>query len=232
MTHADTDGNRMIWDETLRQWVPVTGSMSPAELANEINPILSSRFAPLEGSTAYASGTIGQLINSGWYSSPPGGAANVAYSTGAMTYIPIIIPAHGATIDRIGVEVTTGGTAGAVVRLGIYEPNAGGLPATKLLDAGTIDSTSTGFKEVTISQALTPGLHWLAAVAQVAGCSLKGASSAQGGFGIGALAVSGSQAVTSVACGYYSTGITGALPASPTVNGMETQPIRVACRFV
>lgn len=47
MPNQDTDGNRMIWDETLRQWVPVTGSLSPAELANEINPILSSRFAPL-----------------------------------------------------------------------------------------------------------------------------------------------------------------------------------------
>lgn len=46
MPNQDTDGNRMIWDETLRQWVPVTGSLSPAELANEINPILSSRFAP------------------------------------------------------------------------------------------------------------------------------------------------------------------------------------------
>ncbi len=44
MPNQDTDGNRMIWDETLRQWVPVTGSLSPAELANEINPILSSRF--------------------------------------------------------------------------------------------------------------------------------------------------------------------------------------------
>lgn len=44
MPNQDTDGNRMIWDETLRQWVPVTGSLSPAELANEINPILSSRY--------------------------------------------------------------------------------------------------------------------------------------------------------------------------------------------
>lgn len=51
MTHVDTDGNRMIWDERLRQWVPVTGSMSPAELANEIQPILSKRFAPVRPAT-------------------------------------------------------------------------------------------------------------------------------------------------------------------------------------
>lgn len=45
MPNQDTDGNRMIWDETLRQWVPVTGSLSPAELANEMQPVLSSRYA-------------------------------------------------------------------------------------------------------------------------------------------------------------------------------------------
>lgn len=42
--NVDTDGNRMVWDETLRQWVPVTGSLSPAELANEMMPSLSSRY--------------------------------------------------------------------------------------------------------------------------------------------------------------------------------------------
>lgn len=40
----DTDGNRYIWDELLRQWVPVTGAMSPAELAAEMAPTLRSQF--------------------------------------------------------------------------------------------------------------------------------------------------------------------------------------------
>ena len=40
----DTDGNRYIWDELLRQWVPVTGAMSPAELAAEMAPTLRSQY--------------------------------------------------------------------------------------------------------------------------------------------------------------------------------------------
>ena len=60
MPHADTDGNRMIWDETLRQWVPVTGSMSPAELANEIQPILAARHAPL--AALYFPGSSGNYV--------------------------------------------------------------------------------------------------------------------------------------------------------------------------
>jgi hypothetical protein len=51
MTYEDTNGDRMRWDETLRQWVPITGSLSPAELADEINPILSSRFTLGVGNT-------------------------------------------------------------------------------------------------------------------------------------------------------------------------------------
>lgn len=42
--NVDTDGNRMVWDETLRQWVSVTGALSPAELAAQMDPVLSARF--------------------------------------------------------------------------------------------------------------------------------------------------------------------------------------------
>lgn len=40
----DNDGNRYVWDEILRQWVPITGAMSPAELANEMDPVLRGRY--------------------------------------------------------------------------------------------------------------------------------------------------------------------------------------------
>lgn len=46
MTYEDTNGDRMRWDETLRQWVPITGSLSPAELADQMQPVLASRFVP------------------------------------------------------------------------------------------------------------------------------------------------------------------------------------------
>lgn len=48
-TMQDTDGNRYIWDELLRQWVPVTGAMSPAELAAEMAPTLRSQYLSVVG---------------------------------------------------------------------------------------------------------------------------------------------------------------------------------------
>ena len=62
--NVDTDGNRMVWDETLRQWVPVTGSLSPAELASEMQPVLSSRFAPLFGARVVPIGDSTVIANS------------------------------------------------------------------------------------------------------------------------------------------------------------------------
>lgn len=76
------------------------------------------------------------------------------------------------TFDRIGCTVTAAGTAGAVVRLGIYGAS-GGMPQALVLDAGTVDATTTGAKTITISQVLHPGWYYLAGVAQVATCTVR-----------------------------------------------------------
>ncbi len=71
---------------------------------------------------------------------------------------------HPIRIDRIGVNVTTAIASGSV-RLGIYESLASGLPGSLILDAGTIDAATTGFKEITIDQALDgPRMYWTALV--------------------------------------------------------------------
>lgn len=73
---------------------------------------------------------------------------------------PIWLPT--ATYDRIGVYVSSGGTA--TLRLGLYSANATtGLPYTKVLDAGTISTASTGLIEATISESLG-GWYWAAVV--------------------------------------------------------------------
>lgn len=72
------------------------------------------------------------------------------------------------TFDRIGIEVTTGGSATCALRLGIYN-GAGGVPTSVLLDAGTVDGTTTGAKEITISQTLARGYYFLALAVQGAG---------------------------------------------------------------
>lgn len=91
-----------------------------------------------------------------------------------LVFTPVVIP-NAFTADRISVWVNTAGGAGAVVRLGIYTASpTTALPHTLVLDAGTIVADgSTGLKEITISQAVTPGLMWLACVSQTATCTLK-----------------------------------------------------------
>lgn len=72
------------------------------------------------------------------------------------------------TFIRIGCDVTVA-VASSTLRFGIYTADiddSGGAPGTLILDAGTVSSATTGLKEITISQQLTPGLYWVAVVAQ------------------------------------------------------------------
>jgi hypothetical protein len=116
---------------------------------------------------SWASVANGQMPRSGGYLSALSPVSTGAPTFGTMRGTPLHL-AGACTADRIGLEVTTG-AASSTVRLGIYAEDATtGLPGSLLLDAGTIDSTTTGFKELTISQALSPGRYWLAAVALVA----------------------------------------------------------------
>lgn len=98
-----------------------------------------------------------------WPTAPDTGT--FAQADGQAKGIPLPI-ADRTAVDRIACEVTSAGTTGAVVRLGIYEDNGENNPGALLVDAGTVDATTTGVKELTISQTLEPGLYWLVAVNQ------------------------------------------------------------------
>ena len=77
------------------------------------------------------------------------------------------------TIDRIGVQVQVA-QATASTRFGIYESGADGLPSKLLIDAGTIDSSTTGFKEITVNQALRgPRIYWGAYVHSIDNVELR-----------------------------------------------------------
>lgn len=80
--------------------------------------------------------------------------------------VPFLVGATGFTADRIGISVTTA-AASTSIRLLIYNSNtAKTLPDTVLLNAGTVDSSTTGDKEITISQALAANtLYWLVVIA-------------------------------------------------------------------
>lgn len=85
---------------------------------------------------------------------------------GQLRLAPFFVPVRRA-FDRIGMDLSIAASAGGVLRMGIYAQGAG-WPGALLLDAGTVDSTSTGPREIVIAQTLDPGFYWLAVVAQVA----------------------------------------------------------------
>lgn len=91
----------------------------------------------------------------GWYTH--------SYSVGSQVanriyYIPIFV-SETTTYIRIGVHVHTGILGTCDLRIYNW---SGGLPTSQVLSAGTVSTTTSGAKELVISQALTRGYYFLA----------------------------------------------------------------------
>jgi hypothetical protein len=107
---------------------------------------------------------IFELHRTGEYLGWGHATANIAITANRLYAYPLFI-ARNLTIDRIAMEVATAGAGGTKVRLGIYNGDGTNLyPGSLLLDAGEVAVDSTGIKTITISQALTKGLYWVAMV--------------------------------------------------------------------
>lgn len=82
-----------------------------------------------------------------------------------LYYVPIGVQ-RSTTYVRIMIRVTVAGTGGSVIRMGIYssifDADSQLTPDALTLDAGTVAADSTGDKEITISQTLAAGFHFLA----------------------------------------------------------------------
>ncbi|MEE8194445.1 MAG: hypothetical protein V3T73_02960 [Dehalococcoidales bacterium] len=106
-----------------------------------------------------------EILRTGAYHLP----ASINYQALAITadqlYARPLIVARDITIDRIAIEVTGAGAGGTKARLGIYNLGDDLYPGTLLLDAGEVAVDSTGIKAVTVSQALTKGIYFMAMVA-------------------------------------------------------------------
>lgn len=141
-----------------------------------------------------------------------------------LNYAGLWLPA--GTLDRLGVWITSGGAAGSVVRLGLYG-TTGGVPGTLLVDGGTVGSTTTGFKEVTISQVITAGLYWVGADNQVASADWVHTSGTPQAW------ISQTSVDNSAYGGYGEASVTGALPgtATPVVQGFGGNNPRVWVRY-
>jgi hypothetical protein len=159
----------------------------------------------------------GHLMPPGYYVMPEGSRTTAAMVSGVEWAVPIRI-ARDCTIDRIACEVTTPGTAGTVIRLGIRDSTAYGLPGALISDAGTVAGSANGNFEITVSVRLRkPGKYWLTAVAQSTGVTLPTIRVVSNNIEAASPSLAGAMSAT--ACTGYSsnTGITGALPNTYTV---------------
>jgi len=116
---------------------------------------------PAGGGTSLALGLNGDANTGDNYITPWGYIFTTSASTptvNKINFLAIYVP--GATYTRIGVYVATGASSGTA-RLGLYEVDTDGSPGDLVLDAGTVDLTSTGALEITISQALDEGWYYI-----------------------------------------------------------------------
>lgn len=102
----------------------------------------------------------------GWFIHSTTGLQVVA---GRIYYIPIFV-VQTTTFIRIGIYVSSLLAGSADLRIFAWD---NGVPGALILSAGTVDTGSTGFKELTISQELTRGYYFLA-VRCTSACSLLG----------------------------------------------------------
>lgn len=122
----------------------------------------------------------------GRYTVPPvtSAALNTQAAVANRLYLVPFSVSRTTTYDRVAIEVTTG--AAGNVRLGIYGPFTGNFASLPLVvDAGTLTTNAAAVKAITISQQLTPGWYFVAAVFD-ATPTLRAftASAAQAPFGV------------------------------------------------
>ena len=137
--------------------------------------------ADLAGKNAYYIHT-GSTNYSGWYGSflACGAPTTVATTTGFLLATPFVL-SSAKTMDEIVVNVTVAGTAGSVIRVGIYSDNGNCFPGALLLDAGTVTGDTVAVKTITINQVMPAGLYWLVYEHNSAASITVSALSATGG---------------------------------------------------
>lgn len=170
----------------------------------------------LESSLLVQRGVYG-YYTSGSYYHPVSTGSTLTGILGQGTFrgMAVFIPST-VVISRLFAEVTTVGSAGALVRLVILN-RTGELTGSLLLDAGTIDGTVLGMQELTVNATLTRGWYWFGAIGQgapttqatVRCCSLAGSSPI---VPLGTSLPATNSQLSSV----IATGITGAAPSTLT----------------
>lgn len=134
-------------------------------------PLSSGTLAGISGPLAVGSTLDRWIPMSAWtstqHSSGGGAGANL------LRAFPILL-AQGRTISDIAVNVLVAGTAGSVVRCGLYLDNGATYPGQLVQDFGELTTASTGVKTVgSLSRPLEVGNLYWAAIWQSANATLR-----------------------------------------------------------
>jgi hypothetical protein len=176
-------------------------------------------------------GALGAGYRAGAWAAAYAGTITAAIPAQAIaTASPLHIPVA-CEIGRNACEVTAGGSPNSMVRLGIYADNGFGYPGARVLDAGTVNGTTTGIKELAISQALAAGRYWLVGCNQ--GAPKTGATVRVNAGQATPVLASSSAILASNAAVYAMASTTGALPSTWTATLQSAASgHRVAIQFV
>lgn len=170
-------------------------------------------------------------LRTGIYLSSPCTVSTGTYSNGVLYASPLWL-ATPRVLDRLAMEVTVVGAAGALYRLGLYSDDGVGRPNKLLADGGTVAAdVGTGAKEVTINVTLGAGLYWMVAVLQGAPASAPTVRQNNGVVDGVAASVALDAAQGNVSGYNLGSGITGALPATaPAISSTSSRVPRVVAR--
>jgi len=156
---------------------------------------------------------------------PTGAVSTLAPNAAGRLYLTPRRVTGSETYDRIGIEVTTGGT-GSLAHLGCYT-NDNGRPGTLIVDSGELDLSAPGVKTATIDETLEHTWVWDAALFNNTAATLRGLTlnftSAIPQTADTAISLAGSMIVAQA----Y-----GALPATcPAPTGVDSRWFRVQYRL-
>ena len=115
---------------------------------------------------------IRRMISGRYYGTEPYNPATNNPAVGTAQVVPFWV-GRTKTFDQIAVDVTAA-QAGSTIQLGIYGAGVGDQPLGLIVDAGAVDSSTTGFKTITLTGiVLQPGWHWLACLSLGAAPSFR-----------------------------------------------------------
>jgi len=146
-----------------------TGDQGPSGVVSVTAPITNSGTSSAANigidlsniATKYASPWQVKYRSGYYYEAKIGADISLATFVQDRQYLYPLFIQETIVINRLEVNCT-GANASTTWRIGIYNSDSDGIPSTVLLDAGTVSTTTTGSKQITVSQTINAGLYFIA----------------------------------------------------------------------